>query len=238
MSLHKPSCNIKPCLLALALVAFCSPPGASNVATYQGQERFLAAWWPGQVVLHVAPSIPREPDRGAGRTRTVRAFLVGEGKRVSIVAPTAGIEGAERLTVEFSNGERCEAAAVVTASKVDAPLTVVPFCKEPPASGWVGLKWDRDPELGQGRRAWLMERPATIQPGAPPPPPVAVQAFLGPRAAAPMASYWEIALKRAVGAPLLDESGRVICAVFRYPVGPAGPGLCVPFAVAFKGLVP
>jgi hypothetical protein len=209
---------------------------AANMVSYEAQEWFIKTWWPGHVVLHVVNTSEATIDLSAGKLRTVRGFIVSDGGRASIIAPTAAMTDSDRLVVELSDGQRCETRVALTPASKDAPFVRVPFCKSPPASGWLALNWRPAPELGRGRRVWLLERPNTIQPGAPPPPPVAIRAFLGAAAPAPMDSYWEVSVKSSIGAPLLDEDGHVICAVFRYVGGPMGPGLCVPFAVAFKGL--
>ncbi|MGB0589511.1 MAG: hypothetical protein ACPGU1_07520 [Myxococcota bacterium] len=168
----------------------------------------------------------------------MRAIILRQGTNVVLVAPTLGVGKASDLTVVFADGQRCQTFLDQAAVDKDAPLTRVPMCQTPPTAGWSTLEWAEAPELGAGRRAWLLEQPNTVQPGAPPPPPVAIRTFFGKRGLAPMDAYWHVSVKRAVGAPLLDEEGRVLCVVFRYPAGPAGRGLCVPREGSFVGLEP
>ena len=237
MSAHKPLLIVLQSMLGVALVWSGGEAAAQNMATYQGRDAFVAAWWPASVTIHTGDPIGSGLDQAAASSSTLRGFIVGSEAGPAVVLATARVKGAQRLRVVFSDGQQCPLTLPSSVSERESPLIKVPLlCDVMSKASWAPLTWDKQPELGPGRRVWLLEQPASLQAGGPPQKPILVRGALRGQAPAPFSRYWAVDLQQAIGAPLLDDQGRIICVVFRYPSGPGGSALCAPHRYAFKGL--
>ena len=220
---------------SLALTS-ASADGA-QLADYQSRGAFAERWWKAHVVLDLKTTGDTTLLDSIDRPRSVKGFLWRQGGELKVVAPTAAVRGVRAFALATHTGVRCMVRIKGVPQGYDAPLITLPACDTLEADH-PALAWAKAPELGPGRRVWLLERPSPLTPDSPPPPPVLIESALGMRAAQPLAPYWRVALRSAIGAPLLDDEGRILCVVFRPSYGDRGSSLCSPREVALVNLKP
>ena len=223
-------------LCALGVLLTLLPAQGSPLVSYEAQRRFVERAWPGQVRVEIAEDSLITQGGAPTHARSVRAFLqVGAKGNALLAVPTQALQGAKQVTIVGSDGSRCAQPLVGMKALIESPLTLLPSCL-PRVYDSGALKWAIRPELGPGRRVWLLERPPALELDAPPPDPVAVQASLRGPAPPPLTPYWMTDLHGVIGAPLLDDEGAVLCVVFR-PAGSTS-SICAPQESAFVELAP
>ena len=223
-------------LVTVVLLLLGSSP--ARLLDRQVREQFAQRWWPSHVTLRIPRRAGPHEDAASVGTYTCRAFLLETPKGPVLMAPLAVVRDHARLDVELHDGRRLWARVPPQDRRHDAPLVRLEWESDTAPPGLTALKWSQDPALGAGRLVWALERPFGVGPEGRSPAPILVDSNLGSAAPHPLERYWTVTLRSAVGAPLLDANGDILCVVFR-PFGQAPvTGLCTTQPDALQELGP
>ncbi|MEC9071726.1 MAG: hypothetical protein VX938_05065, partial [Myxococcota bacterium] len=142
---------------------------------------------------------------------------------------TAGrfVDRATRLWARFGDGHRLDVRVRPGADPWDR--TVVELIPVIPAAlvGRPALQWAAHKEPLAGMAGWVIETVPGLTPGAAPGR-VLVDTIIGNPVEPPLGHLNYVALTRAEGLPVLDETGAVLCVVFRPSPVHEGLSLCAP----------
>jgi len=222
----------------VAVVLLSLGSSSAGLLEHGERERFSQRWWPAHVTLHVLRRAGLHEAVPSKQTVTVRAFLLEAASGPVIMAPMAAVRDHPRVDVELHDGRRVGALVPPIEPRLDRPLVALAWESGSAPAGVTALRWSRDPEMGPGRLAWALERPFGLGLGGQRPAPVLVNTNLSAAAPRPLERYWVASLRSAIGTPLLDASGHVLCVVFRPFALVPDAGLCAAEGDAFRELGP
>jgi hypothetical protein len=198
---------------------------------------FVQRWWPAHVTLHV-PKKPGLHEEPLVTVDTHRAFVLRVKSGLVIMAASSLVRGHSRVKAKLHDGRTVWAVVPRLAPDDDPPLMALTWESGTAPVGLDGLAWSVQPELGPGRHAWALERPFDPQPRTEWGRPILVETALTGVAFSPLDRYWRVSLRSAIGAPLLDAHGGVLCVLFRRWIAEPGTSLCVTEGDATRSLAP
>ena len=160
------------------------------------------------------------------RTEVRGLVTIGKDGSKTVQAPYGALLKARDLKVHFRSGRAVAGELVQPDAPMAATLVEV---KLPPGSleEARGLRWATHEEPITNRTAWIIESTPGLEVGGPSKQ-VLVDTFVGPPVEPPLAHLHYVEVRRAVGLPLLDEQGDILCVVFRVSDLHKDRSLCVP----------
>ena len=217
----------------------CLGAGASlPLASWDERQAFIAQAKPAYVTAHLQRERSLHEDPRTVTEVRLDAILLSSPEGAVPVLPTGMLGNSERVRLTLADGRTQWARVPKGALKRDAPLVQLRWEAPEKVQPVKGLDWHPAPEMGPGRRVWLLERSVARLPDGVRPEPVLVQTYLKSQAAPPFNSYWSVPVQNAIGAPLLDDAGAVICVIFRRHPSDATQSLCTPEGSALLPLAP
>ena len=212
---------------AVCLTAFSTLPMEAWWLQAEGRDAFTKQHTASLVSVSYARGRGELLDAGLTPRLMVSGVVTADRKGSKVVyAPYAPLAEAGEIRVHFRDGTIAPAALVAPEAPTAAALVALRVSADALAP-WPGLQWAAVDGALAGRRAWLLEpSPGLIMGG--PPHHVLVDTFVGNPAEAPLSHLHYVDLARAVGLPLLDERGQILCMVFRTSDLHEGRSLCIP----------